>query len=93
VAVSQVNSNTNPNTAAAATAGGNRMTNDALGRDAFLKLLVTQLEHQNPLEPQADGEFLAQLATFSSLEQLQGIRQDMAALRQQVESGSGTQGS
>jgi flagellar basal-body rod modification protein FlgD len=52
-----------------------------LGRDAFLSLLVTQLQHQNPLEPQADGEFLAQLAQFSSLEQLQGIRDDMAAMR------------
>ena len=48
---------------------------DALGRDAFLTLLVTQLQHQDPLEPQADGEFLAQLAQFSSLEQLQDIQE------------------
>lgn len=53
----------------------------ALGRDAFLSLLVTQLQNQNPLEPQADGEFLAQLAQFSSLESLQVIREDIAALR------------
>lgn len=53
---------------------------EALGRDAFLSLLVTQLQHQNPLEPQADGEFLAQLAQFSSLEQLQEIKRDMATL-------------
>lgn len=53
---------------------------DALGRDAFLSLLVTQLQHQNPLEPQADGEFLAQLAQFSSLEQLQEIKKDVATL-------------
>jgi flagellar basal-body rod modification protein FlgD len=59
---------------------------DALGRDAFLSLLVTQLQHQNPLEPQADGEFLAQLAQFSSLEQLQDIKGDIAALRQFFES-------
>jgi flagellar basal-body rod modification protein FlgD len=44
---------------------------DTLGRDAFLNLLVTQLQHQDPTQPQADGEFLAQLATFSQLEQLQ----------------------
>ena len=44
---------------------------DTLGRDAFLNLLVTQLQHQDPTQPQADGEFLAQLATFSALEQLQ----------------------
>ncbi|MHC8387848.1 flagellar hook assembly protein FlgD [Pseudomonas sp. MDT2-39-1] len=40
----------------------------ALGKDAFLQLLVTQLKNQNPLEPQDNGEFVAQLAQFSSLE-------------------------
>ena len=60
---------------------------DGLGRDAFLSLLVTQLEHQNPLEPKADGEFLAQLAQFSSLESLQTIKQDIAALRAMLEGG------
>ena len=63
---------------------------DALGREAFLSLLVTQLQHQNPLEPQADGEFLAQLAQFSSLESLQDIKKDIAALRSAVESNTGT---
>jgi flagellar basal-body rod modification protein FlgD len=46
-------------------------TQDPLGRDAFMNLLLTQLQHQDPTQPQADGEFLAQLAQFSSLEQLQ----------------------
>jgi hypothetical protein len=54
---------------------------DPLGRDTFLTLLVAQLAHQNPLEPQADGEFLAQLAQFSSLEKLQGIENELALLR------------
>jgi flagellar basal-body rod modification protein FlgD len=63
---------------------------DALGREAFLSLLVTQLQHQNPLEPQADGEFLAQLAQFSSLESLQDIKKDIAVLRSVVESTAGT---
>jgi len=46
---------------------------DQLGRDAFLQLLVRQLENQNPLAPLQDHEFVSQLATFSSLEQLEGI--------------------
>ena len=47
-----------------------RNTNNDLGRDAFLRLLVIQLQNQNPLEPMSDADFIAQMATFSSLEQL-----------------------
>ena len=42
--------------------------NQALGKDAFLQLLVTQLKNQNPLSPQDNGAFVAQLAQFSRLE-------------------------
>jgi len=42
--------------------------NQALGKDAFLQLLVTQLKNQNPLSPQDNGAFVAQLAQVSSLE-------------------------
>ena len=49
-------------------------TKDALGRDAFLQLLTTQLAHQDPMQPQADTAFIAQLAQFSSLGQLQQMR-------------------
>ena len=48
-----------------------------LGREAFLQLLVTQLAHQDPMQPQKDGEFIAQLAQFSSLEQLTHIQQSL----------------
>ena len=51
-----------------------------LGKDAFLQLLVTQLQHQDPTKPQADGEFLAQLAQFSSLEKLTQIADSVDAL-------------
>ena len=61
---------------------------DAMGRDAFLSLLVTQLQHQDPLQPQENGEFLAQLAQFSSLESLQTIKDDIAALREIVQASA-----
>lgn len=44
-----------------------------LGKEQFLQLLVTQLKHQNPMEPTSNEDFIAQLATFASLEQLQDI--------------------
>jgi flagellar basal-body rod modification protein FlgD len=79
-------------TTSAATTGSNSSNKDkaaaevaaretALGRDAFLNLLVTQLRHQDPLQPQADGEFIAQLAQFSSLEQLTQIQQTLEAMK------------
>lgn len=59
---------------------------DPLGRDAFLNLLVTQLQHQDPLQPQADGAFLAQLAQFSSLEQLTGIQDQLTQMKDLMQS-------
>jgi flagellar basal-body rod modification protein FlgD len=61
----------------------------ALGKDAFLSLLVTQLQHQDPLSPQDNSAFLAQLAQFSSLESLQQIQSDTTALRSLFEAGLG----
>ncbi len=46
---------------------------DEVGKDQFLQLLVTQLKHQDPLSPIANEDFLAQLAQFSSVEQLRDI--------------------
>ena len=44
-----------------------------LGKDAFLQLLVTQMKYQDPLNPNTDTQFVAQLATFSQLEQMQNL--------------------
>jgi flagellar basal-body rod modification protein FlgD len=55
----------------------------ALGQDAFLKLLVAQLKNQDPLNPQQNYEFVAQLAQFSSLEQSVGINTRLDQLAQQ----------
>jgi len=48
-----------------------------LGQDEFLELLVTKLENQDPLNPQEDEDFIAQLAQFSSLEQLEDMNDSL----------------
>jgi flagellar hook assembly protein FlgD len=53
---------------------------DDIGKDEFLKLLVAQLQNQDPLSPLKNEEFVAQLATFSSLEQLVSINEGVQKL-------------
>jgi len=56
-----------------------------LGKETFLTLLLTQLEHQDPLQPMADTEFTAQLAQFSSLEELENISKGIESMNQSME--------
>ena len=51
-----------------------------LGEDTFLRLLTTQLQNQDPTNPVSNEEFVAQLATFSQLEELQGLSGKMDSL-------------
>ena len=58
--------------------------NDDLGKDAFLQLLVTQLQNQDPLNPQDNGEYIAQLAQFSALEQMTNVAKGLEDLEKVV---------
>lgn len=58
-----------------------RVPQQMLGQEDFLKLLVAQLTSQDPLNPQKDAEFIAQMASFSSLEQTKAMQNDLASLR------------
>ena len=54
-----------------------------LGQDEFLKLLVTQMQNQDPLAPMQDTEFIAQMAQFTSLEQSRQMSDDMSVMRKE----------
>lgn len=58
-----------------AAAGGTKAT--TLDKDDFLKLLVTQLQNQDPLNPLQDTQFIAQMAQFSELEQMQNVNKTL----------------
>ena len=62
--------------AASSTEGANAGGKSAgeVGSDAFMKLLVEQLKHQDPMQPQDGTQFVTQLAQFNSLNQLIGIK-------------------
>lgn len=65
-------------------AGAKTQSSKELGKDAFLRLLVTQLQHQDPLNPMDDKQFIAQLAQFSSLEQMNNIAAGITQLTQRA---------
>jgi flagellar basal-body rod modification protein FlgD len=73
-AIATSNVNPDPNTQ-------DRIPTQTLGQDDFLKLLVAQMSAQDPLNPQSNTDFVAQMASFSTLSQAQTTGTDVAALR------------
>ncbi|PZQ32721.1 MAG: flagellar hook assembly protein FlgD, partial [Ectopseudomonas oleovorans] len=67
--------------------------NKDLGKNEFLNLLVAQLNNQNPLEPQGNGEFIAQLAQFSSLEGIQQLNSSVSSMMSSFQSSQALQAS
>ncbi|HSX90609.1 MAG TPA: flagellar hook assembly protein FlgD [Pseudomonas sp.] len=70
-----------------------RSTNKDLGKNEFLNLLVAQLNNQNPLEPQGNGEFIAQLAQFSQVEGIEKLNTSMGSLLSGYQSSQALQAS
>lgn len=64
-----------------------------LGKNEFLELLVAQLNNQNPLEPQENGEFIAQLAQFSQVEGIEKLNTSMGSLLSGYQSSQALQAS
>ncbi len=69
------------------TLNGKRVVTDELGKDDFLKLLITQLTNQNPAEPMDDREFIAQMAQFSTLEQMTNLSTEFQRLAGLLQAG------
>ncbi len=67
--------------------GNGRVPTQELGKDDFLQILMTQLQNQDPTSPMEDKEFIAQMAQFSSLEQMTSMTSELGRLTSLLASG------
>lgn len=54
---------------------------NTLGKDEFLKILIAQIKNQDPMKPMEDKEFIAQMAQFTSVEQMANMSKDLKDLK------------
>jgi flagellar basal-body rod modification protein FlgD len=73
-------SNVQSTTTTSSSSTGATNANASLGKDSFMKLLVNQIKNQDPLSPTDNSAFVAQLAQFSSLEQMQELNSNIVGL-------------
>lgn len=80
MAVATVNSDGSLNTEATSIyhSTTDKSYDNGLDKDAFLQLLVAEMQNQDPLEPSSNTEYVAQLATFTQVEEMQNMANSMA---------------
>lgn len=71
-----------PNYSTENVAQASKKDSQTLGQDEFLKILIAQLQNQDPMQPMQDRDFIAQMAQFSSVEQLKNIQTQLESLHQ-----------
>ncbi|MCX5810650.1 MAG: hypothetical protein NTX36_14995 [Proteobacteria bacterium] len=81
MSISAINSISNTTT-------GSSTPANFMSKDAFLKILVSQLKNQNPLEPMKPDQFLTQLSQLTQVEQLQNITDALAGMKKASETGN-----
>jgi flagellar basal-body rod modification protein FlgD len=82
-------SNIWPNYATSNVTAASTKDSTTMGKDQFLKIMITQLQNQDPMQPLEDKEFIAQMAQFTSVEQLMNISSQLTTLNQSLGSVSG----